>query len=125
MGDKIDKLKAELTRLDVEYDFTDRLYEVPSYQSVTWWYNTADKATFREYHDGSTQLIVHSSKHGITPEEAIAATLGPRECHETMINRYWRGCSECGYVWENMYAAGFQIGPNYCPMCGKKVVSDD
>ena len=50
--------------------------------------------------------------------------LGPWECREVMINRHWRGCSECGYVWENMYAAGFQTGPNYCPMCGRKVVDE-
>ena len=61
---------------------------------------------------------------GHTSSEAIEriATLGRGTCHEVMIDRHWRGCSECGYVWENMYAAGFQTGPNYCPMCGAKVV---
>ena len=71
--------------------------------------------------DGSLTLKVDYI-YGLTPEQAIAATLGTGTCHEVMINRHWRGCSECGYVWENMYSAGFQIGPNYCPMCGAKVV---
>jgi rubrerythrin len=57
----------------------------------------------------------------MTPEQAIAATLGTGTCHEVMINRHWRGCGECGYVWENMYGEGFQKGPNYCPMCGRRV----
>lgn len=69
------------------------------------------------WRDDCIELIAH-----LTPEQAIAATLGTGTCHEVMINRHWRGCSECGYVWENMYSAGFQIGPNYCPMCGAKVV---
>lgn len=122
----IDELKAELTRLGVEYDFTDRLREVPSYQSVTWWFNTADKARFLEYHDGSTQLIVRSIKSGVTPEEAIAATLGTGTCrnvHEPPKDTtFWPAphfkCSECGEVHVSMQYVYF------CPNCGKKVISE-
>lgn len=43
-------------------------------------------------------------------------------CHETMIDRFFRGCSECGYIWEFMYGIGNCVRPNYCPNCGKRVV---
>ena len=74
-----------------------------------------------------------------TPEQAIAATLGNEgvarsndgvaelgagTCHETMIDRFFRGCSECGYMWEYMYGIGRCQRPNYCPNCGRKVVDD-
>jgi len=61
---------------------------------------------------------------GHTPDDAIAriATLGRGTCHEVKIDRHYRGCSECGYRWEYMYAVGWQIGPNFCPNCGRKVV---
>lgn len=113
----IGKLEAELTRLGVEYDFTDRLHEIPSYQSVTWWFNTADKAKFMEFHDGSTQLIVRSIKSGVTPEEAIAATLGSRECHKVWRKDGYGFCSECGYNITGAWA-------HYCPNCGRKVISE-
>lgn len=133
----IDKLKAELTRLGVEYDFTDRLREVPSYQSVTWWFNTADKAKFMEFHDGSTLLIVRSVKSGITHEEAIAATLGPMTCQadETDtwecvcdgIGHYGKRvtvhvmeCSECGHTYEHVNGSY-----EYCPHCGRRIVKED
>ena len=132
----IGKMKAELTRLGVEYDFTDRLREVPSYQSVTWWFNTADKARFFEYHDGSTRLTVHSSKCGVTPEQAITATLGPWTCQadETdtwecvcdEIGRYGKRltvhvmeCSECGRTYEHVNG-----GYEHCPHCGRRIVKE-
>jgi rubrerythrin len=94
----------------------------------TWWGRPIDRQTgkpinvfhYQAQPMGEDRLLVELQL--ATPEQAIAATLGTGTCREVMINRHWRGCSECGYVWENMYAAGFQTGPNYCPMCGAKVV---
>lgn len=51
-------------------------------------------------------------------EEAFAE----RTCHEVMVDRFFRGCSECGYMWEYMYGIGKRERPNYCPNCGAKVV---
>ena len=42
-------------------------------------------------------------------------------CHETNVNRHWRGCSECGYKWEFMYGIGTCERPTYCPQCGRRV----
>ena len=44
-----------------------------------------------------------------------------RKCHETAIDKFFRGCSECGYMWEYMYRIGRRVGPNYCPNCGAEV----
>ena len=49
------------------------------------------------------------------------ATLGRGACKEVKIDRHFRGCSECGYRWEHMYAVGWQVGPKFCPNCGKRV----
>lgn len=59
-----------------------------------------------------------------TPEQAIAATLGTGTCHEVKIDRHYRGCSECGYRWEYMYAVGWQVGPKFCPNCGRKLADE-
>lgn len=60
----------------------------------------------------------------VTPEQAVEATLGRGTCKEVKIDRYFRGCSECGYIWEHMYAVGWQVGPKFCPNCGAKVVDE-
>ena len=60
----------------------------------------------------------------VTPEQAVAATLGRGTCHETIIDHYWRGCGECGYIWEFMYGIGKCESPHYCPNCGREVVND-
>lgn len=60
----------------------------------------------------------------LTPAQAIEATLGRGECHEVIVDEYlnWRGCGNCGYVWEYMYGIGKCTRPNFCPRCGAKVV---
>lgn len=61
-----------------------------------------------------------------TPEQAIAATLGRGECHDTGESRVFH-CSECGFGIEDAYVEdehaypteGF---PKFCPWCGAEVV---
>ena len=61
----------------------------------------------------------------LTPEQAIAATLGRGECQiETTENwlpaeRYHR-CKECGAFFA-VLDASHDIPPRYCPNCGAKV----
>ena len=61
-------------------------------------------------------------RYGLTPAQAIDATLGRGTCHETIIDHYWRGCGSCGYIWEFMYGIGRCERPHYCPNCGRRVV---
>ena len=60
--------------------------------------------------------------YNLTPEQAIAATLGRGTCRETVIDHYWRGCGSCGYIWEFMYGIGKCERPCYCPNCGRRCV---
>ena len=72
------------------------------------------------WRDGCIELIAWQ----VTPEQAIDATLGRGTCQEVKIDRYWRGCGECGYIWEFMYGIGKCERPHYCPNCGREVVND-
>ena len=58
----------------------------------------------------------------LTPEQAVEATVGRGTCHEVAIDRFFRGCGACGYMWEYMYGIGKRVRPNFCPNCGRKVV---
>lgn len=49
-------------------------------------------------------------------------TRAERTCREVMVDKFFRGCSECGYMWEYMYGIGKRVRPNYCPNCGAWVV---
>lgn len=67
----------------------------------------------------------------VTPEQAIAATLGRGECewvleHSGTLYDKWR-CSKCGYLFvESRVDQGIKddFDPNYCPNCGAKVVDE-
>lgn len=45
-----------------------------------------------------------------------------RMCNEAMIDSFFRGCSECDYMWEFMYGIGRCERPSFCPNCGAKVI---
>ncbi len=61
-----------------------------------------------------------------TEAEAVKAwnTRTERTCHETTIDKFFRGCDSCGYMWEVFYGIGKRECPNYCPNCGAKVVKE-
>lgn len=59
---------------------------------------------------------------GVRKRDEREATLGRGTCHEVIVDEYWRGCGNCGYVWEYMYGIGKCTRPNFCPRCGAKVV---
>lgn len=58
---------------------------------------------------------------GVRKRDEREATLGRGECHEVIVDVYWHGCGNCGYVWEYMYGIGKCTRPNFCPNCGRKV----
>ena len=69
---------------------------------------------------GLVQMIVT----GLTPEQAIAATLGNGTCRSTTPDDAWCfGCSECGksFPRDELHLAHNHGEINYCPNCGRKV----
>ena len=73
------------------------------------------------YENGAPRFIEHynSTTHKAT-------TFVPeRTCREVLVDKHWRGCSECGYKWEFMYGIGKCERPNYCPNCGAMITEED
>lgn len=69
----------------------------------------------RDFHNGAYVAIA----------DELNATLGQGTCHEVMIDRFFRGCGECGYMWEYMYSIGKRVRPNFCPNCGRRIEVTD
>lgn len=65
---------------------------------------------------------IELNEEGVRRRDALS---GPGTCHEVMVGEFFRGCGECGYVWEYMYGVGNQTGPNFCPKCGKHIVREE
>ena len=106
-----DELKMLLEQLGERY--------VENGFGITWRYHI-DPHTATESMDGT--LIVS----GLTPQQAIDATLGRGECHvETTeswlpAERYHR-CKNCGAFFAVLDASS-DIPPRVCPNCGRRVV---
>ena len=72
------------------------------------------------------RLGLRAVRYEVTPEQAIAATLGRGTCHavfevDAMSEDERIGefvCSECGET----FGDGRDQLPHYCPNCGRKVV---
>ncbi len=65
----------------------------------------------------------------LTPEQAIAATLGVRTCHDEGTFKSWGlfTCSNCSIVFplgavKDAPSIGRTLPPKYCPNCGAKIV---
>ena len=75
-------------------------------------------------------MVLDTGYENVTPEQAVAATLGPGTCTPIISDNLaesegtgdaWANCSECGhllYVLTDPNSAP----PNFCPNCGRKVV---
>lgn len=99
----------------------------------TWWGRPIDARTgepINVFHNqaqpmGEDRLLVELQL--ATPEQAVAATLGPGTCHavfevDAMSEDERIGefvCSECGET----FGDGRDQVPRYCPSCGAKVVA--
>lgn len=107
-------LRAMLDERGVEWRGADR--------DVRTWFDVDGILWFvLEHSDGN----LSANAVFLTPEQAIAATLGPGTCHlidtqfPTGDDSYFKACSGCGfwiynrYNWENT---------RFCPHCGRKVV---
>ena len=121
-GDRMtatEELRAELTRRGIEWRWED--------ERTTYWYVTVDGEEWGEWtaiEMGGYLHLSFSSGDVLTPEQAIAATLGSGTCknvHEPPKDTtFWQSphfkCSECGATHVSMEYVF------YCPNCGRKVV---
>ena len=80
-------------------------------------YHTSDGVGFcaDEYKDG-VKIYTDAT---ITPEQAVAATLGRGTCEVEYVSD-WMGwhCKACDMLWQGLR----DQRPRYCPNCGRKVV---
>jgi hypothetical protein len=68
-------------------------------------------------------LSVEIHQHHLTPEQAIAATLGAGTCHvkaAKKIGDLFGFSLSCGHSMVNP----FNDRPDYCPWCGKRIVEE-
>lgn len=93
----------------------------------TRWYSSlfSDEVVAMENGDGELELFSRI----MTPEQAVAATLGPGTCRFEQIPEALYDdieCSECGVaLWGfqmDIEGEGCPTRPRYCPNCGRKVV---
>ena len=109
-----ERLRALLDERGVEWTYE---YGTVSYASDGRWFHAW------AYNDG----VMCVSMGYLTPEQAVAATLGPGTCHavfevDAMSENERIGefvCSECGET----FGDGHGEFPRYCPNCGRKVVA--
>ena len=73
--------------------------------------------------NGFVQMIVT----GLTPEQAIAATLGQGTCHNNAPAYLDFLCSKCGFVHYHSDTNDTGDGNewHFCPNCGRRVVEVD
>ena len=106
-----DELRAELTKRGVEW-------KAPSSYDGSNRYDTVAGGYWFHEFDGKITI------HGLTPAQAIAATLGAGTCHNVheppKDTTFWPSphfkCSECGSTHVSMEYVF------YCPNCGRKVI---
>ena len=113
-----DKLRRLLDEREVEYDTDDE----DGCEFTEWIANGLEWEA-----DSRGELVYLTPAMLITPEQAIAATLGREKCltgsmavytPEQAIARVWFTCGHDCIV-ETLSSL-----PNYCPVCGKKVVNE-
>ena len=117
-----DELRRLLDERGVEYTFDH------GYREFFWDFGESGRARASAI---GTKGLVQMIVTGITPAQAIAATLGTGTCHDKgNIERFI--CSECGCRldlqdddWEaTMWLDGAAMVPNFCPNCGRRVVDE-
>ena len=118
---------------------TEELRRLLDERGVEWWPMHDVENGYRE--DRDTEFLIYGCKHVahewgcrlqvdmLTPEQAVAATLGPRTCKvvSSTLHEYEGGYA--GSEWEHELSCGDTVwwgsgdAPEWCPWCGAKVVS--
>lgn len=115
-----------------ELTATERLRALLDERGVRWSARTSCKTSWYspvingpvavgEWND---KLVLDTGYVDVTPEQAVAATLGPGTCHIDLVGYNQREdkfqCRSCD--WSIWLKHGTWPRFNYCPNCGKKVV---
>lgn len=120
-----DELRAQLDKRGVEWDADDEIMDDGSISQVTYWYSNDIEWSA----DGRDEYLAFDAVQLITPEQAIAATLGAGTCQMEPVMNYhvsksvtaWGCvCSNCGSFHEFTHGDRW----SYCPRCGAKKVDD-
>jgi hypothetical protein len=123
-----EELRTMLDERGIEY----REYHLNPFEETTAWdLDVSDIrhevcASFEEFDSGSTLLRFWNC----TPEQAIAATLGPETCHDKNGFDLELGfeCTVCGTMVDSYMVTtedtGHRVQFNYCPCCGRRVVDE-
>lgn len=115
---------------------TEELRRLLDERGVEWWPMHDIESGYRE--DRDTEFLIYGCKHVahewgcrlqidmLTPEQAVAATLGPGTCKlyrgtSGLIHVTTGHCSECGAEVVKGTKDGYRS--RYCQWCGSKVVS--
>ena len=102
-------------------------------RGVKWWPMHDVEAGYYQDHD--TEFVVDGRKYtahewggrltvyGLTPAQAVEATLGRETCHNASeYPRAFFCCSECGCAHKRNRA--YVDMPRFCPNCGAEVVTE-
>jgi hypothetical protein len=117
-----ERLRALLDERGVEWDADDEAMDDGSLSQVTYWYCNGIEWSA----DGRDEYLAFDAVQLLTPEQAIAATLGAGTCE--LVNAaedLGDGtsscmCDKCGYTALDDWWDEF----NFCPNCGRRVVND-
>ena len=115
---------------------TERLRALLDERGVEWWCGEDERKTYWrsngltwEYfndENGDAWLgFLGACESDVTPEQAIAATLGPGTCEVEVgsgCSAGWWVCSACGALFDMVGTLRRDRKPCYCPNCGKRVV---
>ena len=111
---------------------TERVRELLDDRGVHWWADEDERKTLWESNDltweyfndenGDAWLgFLGACEQDVTPEQAVAATLGQGTCHVKAAKKIGDSFGfslSCGHSMVNP----FNDHPDYCPWCGRKVV---
>lgn len=120
MTNATDELSRLLEERGVEYTTDDRCRE--------FFWDTGEHGTVRASAIG-TKGLVQMIVTGISPEQAVEATLGRGVCRITVHDNLaetegngdvWLECDACH--WQMDYADAPFMPLNFCPSCGREVV---
>ena len=111
---------------------TERLRALLDERGVEWWEGWDKDLTLFDGANGVRWMADYTlgelflrSVLSVTPEQAVAATLGPGTCEVEVgsgCSAGWWVCSACGALFDMVGTLRRDRKPCYCPNCGKRVV---